>query len=85
MALYIGIGKNIAHICRGAANFFFLKSRGVKGRDTQNVQGVQSNFFNSQGGGQFFRPRKGSRVGLQRLRGASPLSPPPLDTYESRV
>ena len=33
------------------------------------------------GGGQFFRPREGSRVGLQRLRGASPLSPPPLDTY----
>ena len=81
--LILGLAKTQLIFARSSKNFF-LKSRGVKGRDTQNVQGVQSNFFNSQGGGQFFRPRKGSRVGLQRLRGASPLSPP-LWTHMSLV
>ena len=72
-----GWQKHSSYLPRSGKNCF-LKSKGVKGRDTQNVQGVQSNFFNSQGGGTIFQAKEGVQSRTTKAKGGNPPPPPPF-------
>ena len=72
MAPYIGFAKNIAQTCRGAAKIFFW-SRTSRGGPRVGIlkmfRGVQSNFFNSKGGGTIFQAKRGDQSRTTMAKG----------------
>ena len=74
MAPYIGVGKNIAHICCGAAKFFFeIKGgQGYPGGNNPTSLTLRGAIFQAKGG-----------VQSRTTKAKGGLSPPlpPMDMY----